>query len=231
MQAITLSLNDLVTGIQETILVQRHGRRDEDPNSYGESRRATYRRVQEGADGRELTLDTRLRFGCVEFVVQMRRLYHHAGAIVRAAIIPGKKITAPRPADVAIVQLGAWFAAQHYATAPSVCRVLVHRMGDEQGARVPIESRAFDFPLMDETAIDAHITKRLDEILAHLDTPAENLPECTDAERFAIKLDPHAKCRTQCRVRDHCAQFAAVRDAGQQAFDDATGMLSGLEVA
>jgi len=224
----TLTLPDLITGIQETLLVNRYGRQDEEIDAYGESRRELYRDQQEKAAGRELAFDTTIAYADMIFTIQLRRVYHHEGRVTRVVYFTGGgdfKKAAPKVEDQAAVQIAAWLASQHYATAPIGCRVILHKTNDDME---PIESKVVDFELWNPANLAEFIQERLSSLALHRNTPDAELPECNEADRFALKTDAYCKCRTQCRVRDFCQQYAKVRELGVQKLAKAKSVLDFL---
>jgi hypothetical protein len=95
-------------------------------------------------------------------------------------------------------------------------------------AMAVVESKVFDYPLLAGEQIQSAVEDRLAAIAKNLDMPAESLPECSAEERFALTTDAYSKCRTQCRVRNSCAQYAAVRAEGSRKFAAARTTLASL---
>lgn len=231
---ITLTLPDLVVGVQETSLFLRHGRQDEKDGSHGQLRRELYRYMSRSLEERELNFDLVLRHNKCDFTLRARRIYHHEGCVYRICYVTDDapsvfKKGIAKGTDVAVTQLAAWAAGKYFSTTPTSCRIIYHRISEEADDADPVvQSRVLAFDLLDEGTMQKFINSRLDSIEKNLETPAEELPPCTEEERFALKSDPYSKCRTSCRVRDFCAQYAAVRKKGADDFDEAKAALADI---
>ena len=231
---ITLTIPDLIVGIQETMLVTRHGRMDESSGGHGELRRELYRYMSHSLEGNELSFDIFLRRGDLDVVLRLRRLYHHEGYVYRICYVTdgAKAVFAKGVAkgtDIAITQLGAWAAAKYFSTPPKGCRIIYHRVSENPNDPEPVkESKLFTFELLDDDTMHDFVDKRIELIQQNIRTPDQNLPECSLEERFALKTDNYCKCRSACRARDYCHQYAVVREQGTKDFEEAKGVLANL---
>ena len=231
---ITLTIPDLVVGIQETMLVLRHGRQDEDEGGHGELRRELYRFMSSRLAERELDFQIVVVASGVECTIQSKRLYHHEGCVYRVCYLTENiqsifKDGQAKPADVGVTQIAAWAASRVFATSPKQICIIYHRVSDDPAAGEPIlESKPLFFDLMEPAVIEKHIQERIGELSKHWNTPDMELPTCTDEERFAIKSDPYCKCRASCRVRDFCQQYASVRMKDSEKFQSAKSVLAAI---
>jgi len=234
LRQIKLTIPDLAVGLQETMLVLRHGRKDEEEGAYGELRRELYRFMSRALSERELDFELEVQAGAMACTLQSKRFYHHEGYVYRVCYLTEDipsifKNGQAKTIDMAVTQIAAWAAGKAWATAPKGVRLLYHRISDDPTAENPIiESKQISFDLFDPTAIEEHISQRLKAIADHWDIADAELPACTDEERFALKTDPHSKCRASCRVRDFCQQYAAVRANGSSQLERAKATLAGI---
>ena len=235
---INLTLPDLQVGLQETILCIRHGRMDEASGVHGSIRRGLYRRANSVLLKRELDFVLKIDRGEVIFNIHIQRFYHHDGNIGRVFYLQGPhdsifKDHVIKPHDQALLEIASWACIAHFSTPPKRAFARYFQVSENQNAENPIKDEVnIEFALPDENGIkniEIQINKRLEEIEECLSLPEESLPECSPEDRFALKTDPYSKCRTQCRVRDFCRQYATVRANADQEYVAASAMLAEIK--
>lgn len=231
---IPLTLSDLAVGLQETVLVIRHGREDETSGVHGEIRRSLYRKANAQLSSRELDFSVKIRKGSYLFDIHLQRFYHHAGSIGRICYIQGKqddvfKRRMVKAIDFQLLQLAFWAASIHFETPPIGCFATYAHLSENPNSENPIENMVrLPVEVLPSDQIDRMVNIRLEEIIQTLDTPDSSLPECSPTDRFAVKQDSYCKCRSSCRARNVCQQYADIRASASSDYQAAKVFLSSL---
>jgi len=205
-----------MTGPQEVVLGIRHGRIDEDPDSYRRTKNDIYRLLESSLGERHLgQRSVSLSYRGLSFRLALKRFYHHEGGLCRFVYL-NVRAADPRPNGPTMLErdlmlCAGWVAGYAFCTAPRFLRIIyVFLVETEAGTQVA-GIRAVNIAPVSELEATERVRTRLNKIVESMALSDAQLPECSIEERHGYPGNEYLKCRDHCRVRTWCKQYEKQR--------------------
>ena len=210
-----LTLADLGVGVQEIVLVHRHGRKDEEAVTHRQEQHDLYRYMSKALSARELKMDVKLEISAFSAWLKTNRIYHHAGDIYRLIYAQkgGFKIrlSSLKEHEIRMMQVAQWLCGKMYATKPKHAYILCHCLAGEEEDSPIIESEKLEIPSVSDQEIEKWMHDFLLEIKRADGLDEQYLPPCSEDQRHSSNGNHFVKCQDTCRARFKCHQFAAFK--------------------
>jgi hypothetical protein len=213
---ITLTVAEFTTGIQEIVLVDRHGRVSEDEENHRFDKNNLYRAVESQLSHRVIDCSATVEIPNLQVTIRVNRCYHQDGKICRVHYVHQiasemRQEKGPKWHEIETLQLAAWVASKHFSTPPKGIRLVYHVLAQDNRESPVLETWVVDLPLDEPRTFEERLTRKLQKLEASLRGPDDALPHCSMDERHGTEAKPFQKCRDYCRARHVCPQFAGYK--------------------
>ena len=226
---LSITVAELSTGVQEIVLVERHGRISEEDENHRSDKNNLYRAVEAQLSHRAIDCFAVVEIPGLEVTIKVNRCYHHEGRLCRIHYVRerGSELReqkGPKAHEIETLQLAAWVASQHFSTPPRGIRLVYHVLPQDDRESPILKSWVVDLPLTEPKQFEKKLASKLGKLRDALqNADDEVLPPCSITERHGTEHRPFTKCKDYCRARHVCRQYAAVKERALGSLEDDCG--------